>query len=285
MPRTSRIWYPGAVLHVVARGNGGQSIFQDDNDRRRVLNRLEELKKRFRVLVYAYALMTNHIHMILESSAQPISVLMHNLLTSYSVYFNQRHQKTGHLFQDRFYSVVIEREFHLTNAVRYIHRNSTKAGIVRRPEDDPWSSHRDYIGMRRSDWVDSAPVLEKFGADPRSARDAFIEFSGMPPTEAETEAPLDGFPKGLKAPGPKEIEDVIEDTQNGLLSMWVGNENSFNSTLVEIRSGSRRGPVSASRRQFSKMAVAAGFRPSEIGRFLGCSVEAILMIISRGEVR
>lgn len=128
-------------FHVCARGNNGQNLFIDDLDRHRYLHLFEKYRRRFNLKCFAYCLMTNHVHfLILAPSIRVLSRVFHALHVAYVVYFNHRYQRTGHLFQDRFTSWVIQDQEHLLSAKEYIENNPVQAGLVAEKRDYPWSS-------------------------------------------------------------------------------------------------------------------------------------------------
>ena len=161
MARQSRIEYPGAFYHVIVRGNQQQDIFLDEDDRAQYLKRLALYKKKHRFYLYAYTLMTNHIHLLLETGDVPISKIMQVLNFTYTQYFNRKYNKKGHLFQGRYKSFLCDRDSYLLALVRYIHLNPVRAGMVKKPEDYEWSSHRQYL-MGTEGIIDSQEVLMQF---------------------------------------------------------------------------------------------------------------------------
>ncbi len=170
MPRPPRLDAPGSVTHVVARGNERRPIFRDDEDRTRYLELLAEACERYGARVHAYCLMPNHVHLALQTAADPVSRVVHALHSRYAQYFNRRHGRSGHLFQGRFQAIVIDRDTYLLEVVRYIHRNPVKARLVRRPEEFPWSSHRFYLGTAPA-WLVAGEALALLaGSRPRARR-------------------------------------------------------------------------------------------------------------------
>jgi putative transposase len=110
MARKPRVHFAGALYHVMSRGNQGQSIFKDDRDRERYLDFLKEGQKRFGYRLFAYVLMGNHVHHLIQISHSPLSKVMQNILFRYTRYWNRRYKKTGHLFQGRFKAILCDRE-------------------------------------------------------------------------------------------------------------------------------------------------------------------------------
>lgn len=144
MPRKPRIEFQGALYHVIARGNHRQNIFFDDNDRNRYLSTIEKSKSKFNFSIYAFVLMSNHVHLLIETSTIPLSKIMQSLHTSYTQYFNLKHNKSGHLFQGRYKAILCQKDSYLLQLVRYIHQNPIRAKIVESPDDYQWSSHHAY---------------------------------------------------------------------------------------------------------------------------------------------
>lgn len=176
MARRPRIEIEGGLYHVITRGNNRQTIFETRDDYRKIVSLIAQQKTKLSFYLYAYCLMPNHVHLLLERREDPISRLMHRVLTGYSQYFNRRHRRTGHLLQGRYKAYLCESDQYLGELVRYIHLNPVRAGLVRRPEDYPYSSHRIYLGLEESGLVDAEPVLRYFGANKREARATYRQF-------------------------------------------------------------------------------------------------------------
>jgi len=176
MPRKPRLEVEGGLYHVMTRGNNRQRIFGDDDDYRRMLMLIEEAKMKLPFYLYAYCLMPNHIHLLMERQQSAISRIMHQTLTKYSRYYNRRNRRVGHLFQKRYKSILCQSDQYLAELVRYIHLNPVRAGMVNDPASFRYSSHRAYLGKDRSGLVDVEPVLRHFGATKRLARERYIAF-------------------------------------------------------------------------------------------------------------
>jgi len=145
MARPLRLEFEGAVYNITARGNERKPIFIDDEDRIRFLNILKELTENRQIILYCYCLMTNHYHLLLETPYSNLIRTMHTIQTRYTMYFNFKHKRVGHLFQGRYKSLIVDKENYLLELSRYIHLNPVRAGIVKRAEDYRWSSCRDYL--------------------------------------------------------------------------------------------------------------------------------------------
>ena len=170
MPRRPRFWIPDGIYHITVRGNNRQTIFCDEADFQRYLLELHRCRKGWPHRVLAFALMPNHVHLLLEASPTiALSEVMRELSLGYTRYFNKRHRRVGQLYQGRFYSNLVDRDAYLLEVTRYIHLNPVRAHLVQRPAQYPWSSFPFYAGLQEdtSGLVACARVLECFGASPK----------------------------------------------------------------------------------------------------------------------
>ena len=154
MPRLARLDIPGLLQHVIVRGIERRDIFNDDHDRQLFVARFAALLSETGVLCYAWALLSNHFHLLLMPTTTPLSLFMRRLLTGYAIYFNRRNKRSGHLFQNRYKSVVCEEEPYLLELIRYIHLNPLRAGMVASLEEldiYPWTGHAALLGHRQFD--------------------------------------------------------------------------------------------------------------------------------------
>ncbi len=140
MPRQRRIWFPGAQYHIMCRGNRKNVIYKDFEDYNMYLIFLERTKKKYPFELLSYCLMPNHVHLQIKCRDDSISLIMKHLNQLYSVYFNNRHELVGHIFQGRYKSVLIEDTAAMLRVSCYIHLNPVKAGLCDRAEDWMWSS-------------------------------------------------------------------------------------------------------------------------------------------------
>ena len=181
MPRGARLDEPGALHHVMVRGIERTEIVLDDEDRMDFLKRIGKASAATGTVIYAWALMTNHAHLLLRSGTAGLSSFMRKVLTGYSVSFNRRYQRSGHLFQNRYKSILCEEEPYFVKLVSYIHLNPLRArqvGSLEELERYPWSGHSVLMGRSEYTWQDTDYVLEQFGRKVGSARKAYLEFMG-----------------------------------------------------------------------------------------------------------
>jgi len=180
MARPLRIEYEGAIYHVTVRGNDRRMIFRDDRDRERFLDRLADCVEAHGVRLYMFCLMNNHFHLMLETPSGNLSEFMHRLQTAYSVYFNLRHSRSGHLFQGRFGARVVRGEEYILRLSRYVHLNPVFTRAAKRLDLREridmlrryrWSSYRSYIGRAAPlEFVDYAPMLAMTKAKTKAKR-------------------------------------------------------------------------------------------------------------------
>jgi putative transposase len=163
MGRPWRIEYEGGLYHVLSRGNERKDIFRDDQDRLRFLEVVGEMAERYSVDVFAYVLMDNHYHLLLRTNHANLSKAMQWLTLTHTRRFNNRHNRSGHLFQGRFKSIIVQNDAYLMRLSCYIHRNPLRAGIVPRLSDYPWSSYKAYAYAEKApDWLMTEPILSYF---------------------------------------------------------------------------------------------------------------------------
>lgn len=170
MARPLRVEYPGAYYHVINRGNAGENLFIDERDREKFLEYLAKDVERFITRIHAYCLMTNHYHLLIETPQANVSIAMQWLNVSYSVYFNKRHRRRGHLFQGRFKAILLDANEYLILLSRYIHLNPVRAKMATHPLDYPWSSYPVFAGKRQKpEWLVTETVLPYFGKEKKEA--------------------------------------------------------------------------------------------------------------------
>jgi len=181
MPRRSRIDAAGALHHVMVRGIERGEVFQSDTDRNHFLGRLGGILKDTQTLCYAWALIPNHFHLLLRTGPVPISTVMRRLLTGYALWYNRKHRRHGHVFQNRFKSILCREETYFPARVRYIHLNPIRARLVKNLDEldrYAYCGHSALVGKVKRNWQDTEGVLgmfgEKFGVA-RQAYEAFVE--------------------------------------------------------------------------------------------------------------
>ena len=234
MARPQRIEYEGAVYHVTARGNERRAIFHDDADRERFLRVLGESVERFETRLYLFCLMGNHIHLVVETPRANLGQFMHRIETAYTVYFNRRHERRGHLLQGRYGARLVEKDAYLLRLSRYVHLNPVFTAAARkRPvreriamlREYRWSSYRSYIGRdRRLAFVDYGPILATVASGPTGRAQAYRRFveSGVGEIDAEFLEVKNASPLSLGSEG---FRERILTLYRDLLDARAGRED------------------------------------------------------------
>lgn len=178
MARRPRLQLPDAAYHVMARGNRKSTIFHDDDDRWRFFNTIDRAATRYDVLILAICLMSNHYHMVLEAPAGNLSEAMQFINGVFATQSNRRHRQTGHVFEGRFRSLIIQRESYLVRAARYVVRNPVRASLVPEARAWQWSSYRATAGLAPVPrWLDVDWIRWAFDTDSLAdARRRYTEY-------------------------------------------------------------------------------------------------------------
>ncbi|MEN6441405.1 MAG: transposase, partial [Syntrophobacter sp.] len=179
MPRHARIDAPGALHHIISRGLERREIFRDAGDCDDFLHRLGKIVQESHTRCYAWGLIPNHFHLLLKTGDVPVSTVMRRLLTGYAGNFNRRHQRAGHLFQNRYKSILCQEDAYLAELVRYIHLNPLRAGIVKTLDELDgyrYCGHASLMGNSPFDWQETESVLRLFSERVSVARQNYRSF-------------------------------------------------------------------------------------------------------------
>lgn len=302
MARKLRVQFEGAIYHVTIRGVEQRRIFDDRADRERFLLRLGIAVEACGVRLYLFCCMPNHVHLLVETPQANLSVFMHKLQTAYTVYYNRRHQRAGHLLQGRFGARPVQSDTYLLRLSRYIHLNPVMgdtwvacpcATRVNELRQYTWSSYRGYAGLEQShDFVDEAPVLAMIGSREKSQRLAYRRFveGGLADTDEEFAEMLKSARWGI---GDEAFQERMHDLHAELTRQARRLEDvSFRhqapqltpvSVLHAVGEAYGVDPTSLQRRQYACVARAvcawmlnrhAGMSQRDIGRFLGMGTGA-----------
>ena len=314
MPRQPRLDAPGTLHHVMGRGIEKTKIFRYKTDRDDFLKRLAELCQASHLIIYAWVLMDNHFHLLLRTGNRSISTSMRKLLTGYVVNFNRRHKRYGHLFQNRYKSIICEDDPYLLELTRYIHLNPIRGGIVANIKDlgkYPWSGHAVLIGKMKREWQDTDTVLAYFGRRRREAIKRYKEFVKEGVTQGRRDdlkggglvrssggwsqvlslrSREDKIASDERILGSSEfVQSVISEASvmekdNLRLSLKKQDLSSINKMIssregiaqTALRSGSRRKELVRSRKIFCQLTVKKlGYSGAEVARYLGITSSAV----------
>ena len=314
---------PGALHHVMGRGIERTNIFRIDRDRDDFLNRLAKQCMDGNLIIYAWCLLANHFHLLVRTGCQPISGSMKKLLTGYVVNFNLRHKRAGHLFQNRYKSIVCEDDPYLLELTRYIHLNPVRAGIVGDVEElneYPWTGHSVIMGTVERGWQDIDTVLRYFGRGRKAVEkyEQFLREGALQGRRPELVGgglirSLGGWSQvlALKRRGDKIasderilgsagfIERLISEAEQReketlRLTRKVPDLGTLMQKIVkgeeiegsELRSGTRKRGVVRGRKIFCQLAVKKmGYPGADVARFLGVTTSSVNRLAASGETR
>ncbi|MDO9123171.1 MAG: transposase [Deltaproteobacteria bacterium] len=313
MARQPRLDTPGALHHVIGRGIERATIFRTDADRNDFLDRLADLCVDGNLMVYAWSLLSNHFHLLVRTGRQPISKSMKKLLTGYVVKFNLRHKRCGHLFQNRYKSIICEEDPYLLELTRYIHLNPLRAGIVGDLEElrhYRWAGHSVIMGRVERGWQDIDTVLAYFGKG-RDAVKKYEQFvqegisqgrrpdlvgGGLIRSLGGWSQVLSLRRRGIKIASDERILGRVEFIRRILSeaeerekeTLRLSQKKPDLTTVArrvieaegigesELRSGMRKREVVRVRRMFCQLAVREmGYAGAEVARFLGVTTSSV----------
>ena len=177
MARPLRIEYPGAFYHVTSRGNERKAVFKSRRDREKFLSYLESASERYGAVIHVYCLMDNHYHLLLETPFGNLSKIMQHINSAYTMYFNTKRKRAGHLFQGRYKAILVDADEYAKELSRYIHLNPVRAGVDQGPSEYEWSSCRYYMARKEApEWLHREFILSYFADDPSAAMKKYRAF-------------------------------------------------------------------------------------------------------------
>jgi putative transposase len=322
MPRQARLDTPGTLHHVIFRGIEKKNIFDDKYDRANMLARMEGLAKETGTKIYAWSLMPNHVHILLKSGHHGLSKFMRRLLTGYAITYNLRHKRYGHLFQNRFKSIICDEDPYFQELVRYIHLNPLRADLVKdMAELDryPWSGHSSLMGNKKREWQDVDYVLSWFAKTKIAARNKYRRYVEEGIAEGKREdlvggglvRTLGGWSQVLSHRKSNEmivtdqrilgqgdfVKRIVGEADKRIKSQFYVNERQIKAekkiqkickaegvNIEELKGGSRRAHISGLRKRLAVELISEyGLTLAEAARQLGVSTPAISKILTRKE--
>jgi putative transposase len=308
MPRSARIDIPNLLQHVIVRGIERRDIFADDDDRRRFVKRFSGLLVSTGTDCLAWSLLDNHFHLLLRPRQISLGKLMRRLLTGYAVTFNLRHRRSGHLFQNRYKSIVCDEEEYLLELVRYIHLNPLRAGLVSTIDEldqYAWCGHAVIMGEEVLPGQVTVEVLDRFGRSIHNSRRRYRSFvedgiamgrrtdlagSGRPPQSSATEKPEERERRDARVLGGEDFIDQIllhiesepKSTKLPLDEIIERVRVKYDLSLRELTSQTRTQRVGEARSIICHIAFARGHRGVDIARRLGITSSGVTMAAQRG---
>ena len=320
MPRLARLDAPGVLHHVMGRGIERRKIFLNDIDRNDFIDRLSSLAQDGAMEIYAWVLMPNHFHLLCKTKNLPLASSMRRMLTGYVVNFNKRHRRYGHLFQNRYKSIVCQEDVYLKELVRYIHLNLLRAGLVKDIKElnrNPWSGHSALTGKVKRKWQNTKYVLSFFGSSGNSRKNYLRYVKKGIDQGRRPELVGGGLIRSMggwsavlaiRRSGEREVADqrilgdgdFVKQVISGLDDLVKKNlrlsgqridikvlaekvSEKYNVSIGELRSGGRRRAVVQARRAMSWIGVRElGYSGADIARYLGVTNSCVTRMISAG---
>ncbi len=234
MARPLRIVYEGAFYHITARGNERKNIFLSRRDYEKFLSYLTDAVHKFGMVLHAFVLMKNHYHLMVESPRANLSSFMHTLNSAYTIYFNIKRGRSGHLFQGRYKAFVVDKDHYLLELSRYIHLNPVRAGIVESPEDYPYSSLRSYLFPKEETLVFRNLIWDMISRERRKAPQRYREFV-ISALLGKRRNPFEKVYGGAILGGKAFIEEVLQQVSDQTLrSRETSHRRSLASTTSDI---------------------------------------------------
>lgn len=265
MPRPPRLHFPGATYHVTLRGNHRQDIFFCATDHARMSELFADVLAHCDARLHGYCFMPNHVHAIIQVSDVPLGRIMQRVAAPYARMTQARLETSGHLFEKRYYPVLVDTDTYLLELLRYVHLNPVRARIVSDPATYPWSSHHAYVGSRHESWVTTDFALAMFHTDRARAIDAYQRFVSEALRNCAVRSPLedlnpndmrilggDNFTRRMlgkdwRAKAPKSLDQLAHEACAH-----------FGVTMAQLKSSSRVAQLIAARAWITHEAVTAG---------------------------
>ena len=323
MPRRARLDAPGTLHHGIVRGIEKRRIVNDVADRKNFVDRLGGLSVDTKTSIYAWAIMTNHAHLLLRSSEMGLSGFMRRLLTGYAVSYNRRHRRWGHLFQNRYKSIVCDEDAYFTELVRYIHLNPLRARLVKslsQLDRYRWSGHAVLMGRIERDWQDRDYVLKWFDKKERVAKAAYRNYVQKAVGEGRRPELVGGglvrsmggwsVVKAMRRSKERELSDdqildddefverIIKEAEEKIrFQLPVSEElqkidelmtqicKDERVSIEELKGGSRRQEISEVRKRIAiELVQRHGVALAEVARRIGVSTSAVSKILKRARL-
>ncbi|MCF6466160.1 transposase [Clostridium sp. Cult2] len=278
MGRKPRIEYYGAIYHVIQRGNDRLPVFKEDKEKTYLLEILSEAKQIFDFKIYAYVIMNNHYHFLIQTFNIPISTIMHNINTRYAKYYNWKTDKTGPVFEDRYKGILVQDESYFLTLIRYIHNNPVAANICKSMEEYKWSSDVFYR-MNIGNMVDIDDFLGMLSLDRKNASEKYMELMDEEITDYEA---LKDIYERSSIIGREEFIKSIEESEEGekttldeILKISCPTENEFNF----IKTGSRKRYLTKYKIKYIQLGKKEGYTYDQIGENIGVSGPSVRKIL------
>lgn len=285
MARRPRLFAPGLLYHVIVRGNQRQKTFLSSPDYEAYLERLARYRRKYNYRVYAYCLMPNHVHLLVESSKQPLAKFMQGLQQSYSQYFNLKHHKSGHLFEGRYKAIICQKDEYLLELIRYIHLNPVRAGMIKTVDGYRYSGHHIYVEGKASEVIDATKVLRLLGG--QRAYERFVREGLNQGHKEEYYEVADQRFLGAEGFGEEMVKGMEEKAHSrakrGSIAVVAGElGQELGMGIEELRSPDRSWAVSKARTMIAYVLVRRlGYGLGEVATYVGRDIATVGALLAR----
>lgn len=277
MARVNRIEYYGAYYHVIQRGVNQEHIFQSPGDKSHLLEILSDSKEQYDFKLFAYVIMDNHYHLLIQTLNIPISKIMHQVNMKYAIYYNTKYERVGHVFENRYKGILVQDDTYFITLIKYIHNNPVAEGICNSMEEYKWSSDLFYR-INIGNMVDIDEFLNMFSSNRLRAIERYIEL--MEEDNIDQEIMVELY----------EDSDIIgTDEFIRKITMGEGAKKSLDEILLKtcsnsqdfklIKSGSRLRYLTEYKKEYIYLAQETGYNNVDIGRNIGITSQAVQNLI------
>ena len=280
MPRKPRIHYEGALYHVIARGNNREYIFKNEIDKEEYLKKVTKYIDKYNGKLYAYVIMDNHCHLLIEVSDIPLSKIMQLIQQTYTSWYNRNYKRSGHVFEQRYKSILCDKDSYLLSLIRYIHQNPVRAKIA--GINYKYSSHKEYIrGINNVCLVEE--ILSMFSLNKKKAIESYIEFMDIEDRELREKGIGDLSPSFENIEieinkmifDKKEINKMIFDKKE-LTEIVESFEDRYKISVKDIKDKYLKGEKLRLRNEFIKEVLKyKAIKQVELSKFLGVSYHLV----------
>jgi REP element-mobilizing transposase RayT len=292
MARKPRIEYEGAFYHVIARGNQRQRVFKGDDDYQKYISLLAFYKERYKYSLYAYVLMSNHVHLLIEARQIPLSKILQGINQSYTMYFNRKYRTVGHLFQGRYKAILCDKDAYLLSLVKYIHLNPVRAKMAKTAGEYLWSSQGSYDKQKKGDIIDTNQVLRMFSEDKSQARRLYrayiddgvaVKKEDIYKTVSQRILGEEKFVDAVMEKTDERFNNKRKHHEYGLRKIVETIGKMRGMTLKELREKSKNREILTVRKLASLVAREFGYKGKEIAYFLQKDPSVITRHLKEGE--
>jgi len=279
--RRHRIEYDGAIYHVIQRSSNKEKIFGQDQEKKKLLGIIDQLKEKMLYKIFGYVIMDNHYHLLLQTGTIPLNKVMHRINFRYSKFYNNCHERHGHVFGGRYKAGLIQDESYLFAVLRYVHQNPVRVGVCTKVSDYSSNSDRAYR-TNKNDLVDIELILNTLSSNRKNAIGSYIKLMGEYDELDYGKEKLIGDEEFVQS---KKTEVMAENSNLGqvraTLSELLQKCGATEEEKAQIRSGSRKRSLQEYKKRFASVALENGYTFKEIGAFMSINDAAVNKLISK----